>query len=64
MPLHDAKSVPEAQSARQALKADLKAGKWKTPQTGEVCDDGNGDEEFDECEAYVALAVRTKRPIF
>jgi integrase len=32
VPLHGAKTVPEAQAARQALKAQIKAGTWKTPQ--------------------------------
>jgi hypothetical protein len=31
MPLHEAKTLPEAPAARQVLKAQIKAGKWKTP---------------------------------
>jgi hypothetical protein len=31
---------------------------------GENSDDGNHHQKFNQCEAYVALAVRTNRPIF
>jgi hypothetical protein len=31
VPLHEAKTLPEAPAARQVLKAEIKAGKWKTP---------------------------------
>ena len=31
VPLHNPKTVSDAQAARQALKAEIKAGTWKTP---------------------------------
>jgi integrase len=31
VPLHNSKTVSDAQAARQALKAEIKAGTWKTP---------------------------------
>jgi len=31
VPLHEAKTLPEAQAARQVLKAEIKTGKWKKP---------------------------------
>ena len=32
VPLHNCETVPDAQAARQALKAEIKAGTWKTPK--------------------------------
>jgi hypothetical protein len=32
VPLHNGETVPDAQAARQAFKAEIKAGTWKTPK--------------------------------